>query len=51
VCTSEPGVEFFSKENTVWTGHGFSESLANLAVELLIQAGYDAVFIEQKLEF
>ena len=43
----ERDFNFFIGQRSFWTGYGFSESFAKMAVELLTNQGFDAVFIDE----
>ncbi|MDB2581095.1 hypothetical protein N9X62_01695, partial [Candidatus Poseidoniales archaeon] len=40
-------LNFFIGQKSFWTGYGFAESFAKMAVELLTNQGFDAVFIDE----
>ena len=40
-------LDFFISHRSFWTGYGFAESFAKMAVELLTNQGFDAVFIDE----
>lgn len=41
------GLYFFIGQKSFWTGYGFAESFAKMAVELLTKQGFDAVFVDE----
>ena len=47
MASGERGLNFFIDHRSFWTGYGFSESLAKMAVELLTNQGFDASFLDE----
>ena len=42
------GLDFFLRgQKSIWTGYGFAESLAKMAVEMLTNQGFDAAFLHE----